>query len=425
MSGTLTFMSDPAATTVAFIRRSGPALGFGFLLAFSSSVGQTYFIGLFGTGLRADLGLSHGAFGTLYSMATLASAAILLYAGKLVDHVSTRTAVLLTLGLLTAATLAMAFASSIAMLWIALFGLRLGGQGMLGHIALTATARWFSAERGRALGLVTLGFPAGEAILPPLVALGLAAADARTLWLLAALLLVAVVGPLAAFLSAYVHRQTAEEEPTHRATDRPAPLSWTRAQVIRDPRFYGIVPGLLASPFIITGLLFHQGRLVEVNGWTLTGFAALFPLYAVCSVVSSLALGAFSDAAGTRRALPFLLLPLGLALVLLSLSQSLAVAGLSMALIGITAGGATVLFSTLWIELYGPAHLGAIRALTSALMVFSAALGPGLMGALIDAGIGLNSQFQGLAFFVAVCAAVFAYLQPLLVAKAPPGAFMQ
>jgi len=50
------------------------ALGFGLLLTFSFSIGQTYFIALFAGALRADLGLSHGAFGGLYTLVTMASA---------------------------------------------------------------------------------------------------------------------------------------------------------------------------------------------------------------------------------------------------------------------------------------------------------------------------------------------------------------
>ncbi len=49
---------------------------FGFLMTFSSSLGQTYFIGLFGGHIRLDLDLSHGAFGAIYSAATLVSAKV-------------------------------------------------------------------------------------------------------------------------------------------------------------------------------------------------------------------------------------------------------------------------------------------------------------------------------------------------------------
>ena len=68
------------------MRAAAPALGFGFLISFGSSAGQTYFISLFAGEIRADLGLTHGGFGTLYTLATLASAAALVWLGKLTDR---------------------------------------------------------------------------------------------------------------------------------------------------------------------------------------------------------------------------------------------------------------------------------------------------------------------------------------------------
>ncbi|MGX6648688.1 MFS transporter [Maricaulaceae bacterium MS644] len=418
-----TVPSAPAATraTLAFVSRFWAALAFGFLLAFGSSVGQSYFIGLFGANIRADLGLTHGAFGGIYSAATLASAGSLLFVGKLTDHLSARAAALVTTIWLAGAATLMAFAVNALMLGAALFALRLGGQGMMSHIALTTLGRWFQRERGRAVALATLGFPTAEALLPPLVAIALVKLGAMSVWLIAAGLMIALVAPalfiLATLAGRAQIRAAAAADPSGPGDET---QSWTRAQVLKDPRFYAICPGLLAAPFIVTGLLFHQSRLVEINAWTLSGFAALFPLFAGAAVASGLLTGALADRYGSRRVLPAYLAPLGVALLLFSVTDSLVVAAFCMALVGVTAGGATVLFGTVWAELYGLAHLGSIRALAVSLMVFATALGPGAMGLLIDLGVGLDAQFQGLAGYVAACIAALFWLQPRLIAKPPP-----
>ena len=57
-----------------FLRQAAPALGLGFLLAYGSSAGQTFLISLFARNQQAELGLSHGDFGGLYGLATLAGA---------------------------------------------------------------------------------------------------------------------------------------------------------------------------------------------------------------------------------------------------------------------------------------------------------------------------------------------------------------
>ena len=70
---------------IPLIRREWRLLLFGFVMAFGSSYGQTFFIALFSGDIRSELQLSHSGFGLLYSAATLASAGILLWSGSIID----------------------------------------------------------------------------------------------------------------------------------------------------------------------------------------------------------------------------------------------------------------------------------------------------------------------------------------------------
>ena len=146
------------------MRRAAPALSLGFILTLGSSFGQTFFISLFAEDIREAFGLTHGTLGGLYTSATLASAIVLLWLGKLTDRFDLSLTGALSLVGLSSCAMLMAGANSIIVLVIALFGLRLFGQGLMSHIAITAMGRWFSAERGRALSLAALGFPVGEAL---------------------------------------------------------------------------------------------------------------------------------------------------------------------------------------------------------------------------------------------------------------------
>ena len=58
---------------------------------------------------------------------------------------------------------------------------------------------------------------------------------------------------------------------------------------------------------------------------------------------------------------------------------------------GASNGLANVLGSSLWAEIYGVRFLGGIRALTTALMVFSTAFGTALFGFLIDNGYSIEN----------------------------------
>ena len=58
---------------------------------------------------------------------------------------------------------------------------------------------------------------------------------------------------------------------------------------------------------------------------------------------------------------------------------------------GISNGLANVLGSSTWAEIYGVRYLGSIKALTTALMVFSTAFGTAIFGLLIDKGLTIEN----------------------------------
>ena len=142
---------------LAFIRNNVRWLAGGFLLTFFSSYGQTFFISLSSGHIRTEYGLSHGQFGTIYMLATLASAATLTYLGQIVDKRSPRAVTFIIVPILAFACVLMAFSHHIVLLLLAIYLLRLFGQGMMSQNAFTAIGRWFVAQRGRATSLTAIG----------------------------------------------------------------------------------------------------------------------------------------------------------------------------------------------------------------------------------------------------------------------------
>jgi MFS family permease len=80
-----------------------------------------------------------------------------------------------------------------------------------------------------------------------------------------------------------------------------------------------------------------------------------------------------------------------------------------MLLMGISSGLYFTGLSALWAELYGPKHLGAIKSLTNAIMVFASALGPALVGSLLEWGISFVAISLLLAAFCLLATALLAY----------------
>ena len=98
-----------------------------------------------------------------------------------------------------------------------------------------------------------------------------------------------------------------------------------------------------------------------------------------------------------------------LSLFLIIVFDNHIVSFLFLGLIGISNGLANVLGSSTWAEVYGVKHIGSIKALTTALMVFSTAFGTAVFGLLIDKGFSIEqiSMISGTYIFLALVALIF------------------
>jgi len=128
-------------------------LAFGLTMTFASSVGQTFFIGAFGPAVRGEFGLSHTSWGAIYMTGTLLSALVLPFTGGLIDRYAMRTYTTLVCTALVLAAAFMAAVPSAGFLVVAIFLLRQTGQGLASHTGTTAMARYFHADRGKAVAL--------------------------------------------------------------------------------------------------------------------------------------------------------------------------------------------------------------------------------------------------------------------------------
>lgn len=377
----------------------------GFLLMFMSSFGQTFFIALFSGEIRAELGLSHGQFGTIYGVATLTSAVVLIWVGKFADSDNLRRVAVVVCLMLAAATLGMAWVTGPLMLFGVIFGLRLFGQAMMMHISQTAIGRWFSARRGKALAITGFGFPTSEAVLPPLAVILIAAVGWRNVWICGAALLVLVAAPVLAVLLNADRTPQSRSAASH-ADARPDQRHWTRAEMLRDPLFYGLMAGILVPPFVGTGIFFHSVHLVESKGWSLTSYAAAFPFYAGMSVVSSFVAGWAVDRWSAQHILPLAIVPMGLGAFVLGMATTPVAIFVALILIGMTAGLQSTAFGAIFPEVYGTRYLGAIRSLAMSAMVVASAGSPFALGMLIDLGVPFAYQLVVMAAGVAIAASV-------------------
>lgn len=396
---------------ISFLRDNMRWISGGFLLTVFSSFGQTFFIGLSGEELRAKFGLTDGEFGGIYMIATIGSALTLPFLGRTLDHMPGWKVARFVIPSLAAACVLLAFAPSLIWLVVALYGLRLFGQGMMTHTAYTEIGRWYVANRGRATSLIVPGHQTGEALLPVSFAAIAMAIGWQAGWLIAAALLLLFALPM--ILSLWRVERSPQSTDPDLASARLGPDK-TVAQVAADPIFYALLVGVLAPPFIGTTIFFHQDYLIELRGYNELAFAAAFPIMAITTVTFSLLSGQLIDRYGAIRLLPFYLIPLCCACLAVGLLTPLWGIYVCMLLVGVSYGFTAPLIGALWPEVYGVRNLGSVRAIAVAAGVAATAIGPGLTGYLIDGGVSLPTQMLYMSGWCVLATVVLLFVAPMI-----------
>lgn len=371
-----------------FVLKERRLLSFGLTFTFFSSFGQTFLISLFVPYFLSNFNLSNAAFGSLYSLATLSSAISLPFLGKWIDRIPLkRFSLMVAMGLMLAA-FTVSIAWHVAMLFAGLLMLRLAGQGLSGHTAQTAMAKFYNYQRGKALSIASLGYPMGEAVLPLIIAALIPLMGWRGAWggisiAIGLLLIPFVLKVLGGHMDAHTTPDPNEADARNDAADY--------RMVLTDKRFYLLLPAVLLPAFWVTGLFLYQVSIADELGWTATLIASAFTAHALARILSSLSVGPAIDALSARQLFPYHLFPIGLGFAVAYFHPGNWSAFLYMFLMGITLGISGNLKTALWTEMYGSESVGTIRSMFSSLMVFSTALSPFLMGWLIDNGVPMTN----------------------------------
>ncbi|WP_426130834.1 MFS transporter [Pararhizobium sp. PWRC1-1] len=394
-----------------FSRTNWRHLSFGALLMALSSFGQTYFVSLSGTHFRETFLLSDGGLGTAYAVGTFVSAMTLTWAGRLIDYTTVRMFTWVVAALLAGACVLVAVSPNFIVLAIAFYFLRLGGQGLMVHTALTATARTFPMDAGKALGIVALGMSAAQAFFPLATVATMDLIGWRLAWIVHAVVVIAGIALALQFFPRNADTPIrARKTKGDRSGNASQPL-W------RDLRLLLTLPAVLASPFIVTGFFFHQARLAEEKNWDIGWLAGGFVAFAVVQAIAVIAIGPAIDRLGTKRVLPFFLLPQALGMLLLGLVSEYWVAPVYMVLMSISAAFGSTLATALWVELFGSVELARVRSVVEAGAVVASGASPILMGLMIDAGITLSVQALGCCVYTLLASTIAVGVQKV---KAPP-----
>lgn len=368
-----------------FLKKHFRPISFGGILTYFSSLGQTFFISVFVPFILKEFDLSKSAFGGYYAIATILASFGLVRFGKLLDYMPVKKFAYGAVSLLTVSGLIFAFSLHPIMIFLAMIGLRMGGQGLFPHICFSTFSRYFDYNRGKAISIASMGFPIGEMTFPLMIGGVISLSNWRMGFVAGvAFMLVTMILVLKnmnlGFLNPPDYKGPGGKERSK------SEWRYLRSVVFKG-KFWMIMFPIASISFVTTGLFFYQYVLAEERGWPAELYSLLFAGYAVSRLFFSLFGGWLTDRFSAKRVFPFYPLPLAFGVIVLASIPGMLGAALFLILTGVSMGVHGVLRTSVVAEVFGLERIGYLQSVSTFIVVISSSLAPVVYGYCLDVGV--------------------------------------
>lgn len=359
------------------------------------------------------LGVTRAQSSSVGGLVIFGAAIIGAFVGPVVAKVSLRPLMFLGAVLMVAGFLILAFTASYPHYlasYLLLFGPSMALAGSLGPATLVT--RWFSSNRGLALGLVHLSLVV--AVMPLLCTWILANYGAQATYLTLAVLIAVILFPATLLVRDYPRGagpQAAAATPTAQVSSD----SLTVAQILATPAFWAIS---ITAGLIIASIMMLTFNMIQIAGSLgISGYdaALLQAIMAFSGMAGSILFGWLADRLGGGRGMALIALNSAVLLMLLQMDMPYAARAAVIGLLGLHGAGMIPNVSRALAHSTGAGSFSRAFGLQGALSVPFTIVGIWAMGAAFDATGSYNSALTGIAVLVlaAIPLAFFAARKPL------------
>lgn len=399
-----------------FSKKHPQILLFGILQIFFTAPGQTFLICMFVDRIFNSAHMSASLFASYYSGATLLGAVLLNPAGRLIDKIPTRWIMVGGAVLMAWGCWLLALSTQGWMIFLAFFILRFLGQGVFGLCASTLIGKSFKKNRGKAMGIITLGYPLSELVFPSIALLSLHYLGWRGSFWFFGFAMMSLMIPIqwnllkaakvdrGHFLPGELEFQGQTPAPLIEPHPHPSRRSKTLKDVFLDPTFYLVLAASTIPPIAMTGILFFQEKLMRIHQWPLPWLASAVAVYAIFKALSSVFVGPIVDKIGAVIPFTAMVVFMGIGSLLFGLGGPLPVLFLAFGIMGLALGISAPVTNVIWPNLYGVDDLGSIKGMISTFRNGLTALGPLPIAYFLDKGVALNSILIVMTFPIFVLA---------------------
>lgn len=378
------------------------------LSQFFSGPGQTYSNSIFIDYYIQDFGWSRSTVSGIYSGATLAAGFLLFFVGRLIDRNGSRKMAVIVSVLLAVACLFNSFVTSMLMLFIGFFFIRLLGQGSMALISNSLIPQWFVKKRGRALSIAAIGGLVSSAAFPLLNVWLIEAFGWRMSWMVLGAIIIVLFTPLALFLI----RNSPEDvgllpdngaaENMDKKKESTEEVSWSVSEASKTRAFWLLLICAAIPGIVNTGLTFHLVSIFKENSLSLEAAAGVLSLTALIGLPVTFLTGLLLDKVKVQYMLVLVFAGEIVSLLLLQNANFIAAAIIFGLVWGVSMGMERIVMAVVWPNYFGRKHIGSISGISMAMIVTGSALGPLPLGIAFDIFGGYAEILWALLLFPAI-----------------------
>lgn len=356
---------------------------------FFSGPGQTYSNSVFIDEYIKDFGWSRSQVSGIYSAATLVAGLMMMFVGRFIDRFGQR-AMMVTVGsVFGIACFFNSIVSSMWMLAIGFFLIRLLGQGSMSLIPNTLVAQWFTKKRGFAFSIMTLGSFASAMVFPIINTWLIDTWDWQFAWRFWGFLLLLVFVPIALFgvrnkpediglePDGFSGNQDRAVKPVMGTTPiQESDQDWTLKEAMKTRAFWAILICVGIPAMVNTGITFHIISIFGTNKLSPESAAMVLSLMAVVGIPMSFVSGYITEKVKTNYLLVAIFIIEIILLLMLLVTTNILMAILFGTLWGIANGFERIGLNVIWPNYFGRKYIGSINGVGATMGVLGSAFGP-------------------------------------------------
>jgi MFS family permease len=367
--------------------------------------GRTQGLGLVTEPLIADLHVDRVAYATVNLWATLIGALFCLPCGRLTDRLGSRVVLVTIVTALGATVVAMSRMTDMTALWVTVTLTRGFGQSALSVVSLALVGKWFARRLNYAMGVFSLLVGIGFIAAFPSVGQAVLHFGWRAAWLGVGLAVLVVVAPIAWFaVRDAPYKNATSSETAEQVNDveglESQPSDLTMWEALRSAAFWVFAVASSLFGLVYSGIALFNQSILEQRGFGASTYYLALTISTMLGLLANFGGGWLALRWPIQRLMGLGMAVLAAALMALPVVRTETHVVLYAVAMGVSGGIVTVVFFSVWGQVFGRSHLGRIQGCAQTMTVVASAVGPLLLAKTFESTGSYDAMFYGLAAVV-------------------------